>query len=138
MKAQIIEVKFLKEYNDKFGKKYSFQVKYDDQVALYSSKSKDQNKFIAGQEAEFTEETRTYNDRNTGEEKSYLVIKPVYQNRHSNFGKALGKEQSRYSGFAVAYAKDLVVAGRLNKEELSEYATVLFDLMVALDKSLEQ
>jgi len=138
MKAEIAEVKFLKEYTDKFGKKYSFQVKYDDQSALYSSKSKDQDKFVPGKEAEFTEETRTYIDKNTGEEKHYLVIKPIYQQRQSNYGKELKKEQSRYSGFAVSYAKDLVVAGRLNKEELPEYATVLFELMVALDKSIEQ
>ena len=137
MKAVIQEVKFIKEYTDKFGKKYSFNIKYDNQLAVYSSKSKDQNNFVAGKEAEFTEETRTFKDKNTGEDKPYIVIKPLYQNRQSNYGKALGKEQSRYSGFAVAYAKDLVVAGRLNKEELSEYATVLFDLMVTLDKRLE-
>lgn len=138
MKAIIQSVTFLKEYTDKFGTKYSFQIKYDDQVAFYSSKSKDQTKFVPGEEVEFTEEQRTYVDKRTGEEKTYMTIKPIYQHRQSNYGKALGKEQSRYSGFAVAYAKDLVVAGRLNKEDLSEYATVLFDLMVALDKSLEQ
>ena len=137
MKATITDVIFKKEYKDKFGTKYSFQIKYDDQVALYSSKSKEQKKFIPGEEAEFTEETRTYTDKNTGDLKEFTVIKPVYQQRQSNYGKALGKEQSRYSGFAVSYAKDLVVNGRIDIKELSEYSTVLFDLMVALDKSLE-
>lgn len=116
---------------------YNFQVKYDNEVALYSSKSKDQKKFIPGQEAEFTEETKTYTDKKTGETKEYLVIKPIMQNRQSNFGKALNKEKSRYSGFAVSYAKDLVIAGRIQLTELPEYATVLFDLMVTLDKSIE-
>ena len=131
MKAIIDDVKFMKEYTDKFGKKYSFKVTYSGRDAYYSSQSKDQKKFVPGQETEFTEETRTSNKG------SYLVIKPVYQNRQSNFGKALSREKSRYSGFAVSYAKDLVVSGRLDRDELPVYATMLFDLMVELDKSLE-
>lgn len=137
MKAIIQEVTFKKEFDTKFGKMYSFQVKYDDQVAFYNSKSKDQKKFIAGQEAEFSEESKTYNDKKTGEPKEYLVIKPMTGERQSNFGKALKKEQTRYSGFAVSYAKDLVVAGRLQREELSDFAWVLFELMVSMDKSIE-
>ena len=131
MKALITEITFLKEFDTKFGKNYSFKVVYNGRTAYYNSKSKEQNKFIKGQEAEFTEEEKE------GKNGTYLVIKPPYQNRQSNFGKNLSKEKSRYSGFAVAYAKDLVVAGRLQKEELPEYATVLFELMVELDKTLE-
>lgn len=132
MRALITEVKFQKEYTDKFGKKYSFKVSYDNRSAYYSSKSKDQAKFVVGQEAEFTEETRT------GKNGDYLVIKPVFQNRQSNFGKNLNKEKSRYSGFAVSYAKDLLVAGRINKDELADQAWILFELMVEMDKTLEQ
>jgi hypothetical protein len=137
MKAIIQEVTFVKEWESQYGKMYNFRVKYDEQVGLYSSKSKDQKKFIPGQEAEFTEETKTYTDKKTGEEKSYLVIKPPNQNRQSNFGKALSKEKTRYSGFAVSYAKDLLVAGRISKEELADQAWILFELMVAMDKTLE-
>jgi hypothetical protein len=137
MKAIIQEVVFQKEWDSQYGKMYSFKVKYDNEVALFSSKYKDQKKFIPGQEAEFTEETKTYTDKKTGEEKTYKVIKPVSQNKNSNFGKALNKEKSRYSGFAVSYAKDMAVAGRIQVGELSEYAWILFDLMVEMDKTLE-
>jgi glucose dehydrogenase len=137
MKAVIQEVKFLKEWESKYGTMFNFQVKYDDQVALFTTKSKDQKKFIAGEETEFTEETKTYTDKKSGEVKEYIVIKPINPNKQSNFGKALKKEQTRYSGFAVSYAKDLVVAGRLDRNELPEYATMLFELMVTLDKSTE-
>jgi len=137
MKALITEVKFLKEVDSQFGKLYSFQVSYDNERAIYRSKFKDQKKFKAGEEVEFTEEIQTYTDKKTGEPKEYKVIKPVNQNKQSNFGRALKKEQARYSGFAVSYAKDLVVAGRLQREELSEYAWVLFELMVQMDKSIE-
>jgi hypothetical protein len=137
MKAIIQEVKFTKEWESKYGKMYNFQVKYDNEVALYSSKYKDQKKFIPGQEAEFTEESKTYTDKN-GNEKEYKVIKPLMAgNRQSNFGKALNKEKSRYSGFAVSYSKDLVCAGKLPLEDMALHAWTLFELMVEMDKTLE-
>ena len=131
MKELITNVKFVKEYDSKFGKLYSFKVEYAGRSAFYSSKSQDQTKFVAGQEAEFTEETKTSSNG------TYLVIKPPMQNKQSNFGKALSKEKTRYSGFAVSYAKDLLVAGRITKEELADQAWILFELMVAMDKTIE-
>jgi len=145
MKAIIQEVKFRKEFPSKFGIKkdpkdeigtmYSFSVKYDDVVAIYNSKYKDQKKFIPGQETEFTEEIKTY--EKDGQTKEYTVIKPLTQNRQSNFGKALGKEKARYSAMAVSYAKDLVIGGRIQREELSDMAWILFELMNEMDKTLE-
>lgn len=132
MKELITEVKFMKEYDSKFGKLYSFKVSYAGRSAFYSSKSKEQNKFVTGQEAEFTEETKTSTNG------TYLVIKPPQKTMQSNFGKALNKEKSRYSGFAVSYAKDMAVAGRIQTNELSQYAWILFELMVEMDKTLEQ
>jgi hypothetical protein len=137
MKAVIQEVKFTKEFDSKFGKLYSFRVKYDNQVAVYNSKYKDQKKFIAGQEAEFTEETKTYTDKE-GNPKEYVVIKLPSQNRQSNFGKALGKEKARYSAMAVSYSKDLVIGGRIQLSELPDYAWIMFELMNEMDKTLEQ
>jgi len=137
MKAIITEVIFKKEIDGKFGKLYSFNVRYDDQVAVYRSKYKDQKKFIPGEEAEFTEEDQTYTDKNTGEPKTYKVIKPILQNRQSNFGKSLSKEKARYSAMAVSYAKDLVCNGRIPKEDLNDQAWILFELMNEMDKTLE-
>ena len=138
MKATIEEVTFVKEWDSQHGKMYDFRVKYDDETALYTSKYKDQKNFIPGQEAEFTEETKAYTDKKTGELKTFKVIRLPSKNRQSNFGKALTREKSRYSGFAVSYAKDLLVAGRINKEELADQAWILFELMVEMDKTLEQ
>ena len=136
MKELITEVKFTKEKQTQFGTLYQFAVSYDGKRAFYSSKSKDQKKFISGEEAEFTEEERTYTDKN-GNPASFLVIKPVFQQRQSNYGKALNKEKARYSAMAVSYSKDLVCNGRMPLEDLSTYAWVLFDLMNGMDKTLE-
>lgn len=136
MKATITEVKFNKEFESKFGKFYSFYIKYDGKTSMYSSKYKEQKVFVPGQEIEFTEEIKTYTDKE-GNQKEYTVIKPPTKGGQSNFGKALSKEKSRYSGFAVSYAKDLVVGGRIQKEELATMAWILFELMVEMDKTLE-
>lgn len=150
MKAVIQSVKFVKEYESKFGTMYNFEVRYDDKRAFFTSKNKEQTKFIEGQEAEFTEEKKTYTkkDGSTGE---YLVIKPPQFNKQSNFGKALKKEQSRYSGFSESYVKDLLACG-LIKPELTEKdeehndivimtwkkrSFEIFEHMVELDTRLE-
>jgi hypothetical protein len=134
MKATITSVIFSKEYESKFGTMYLHKVQYDGKTAFYSSKTKDQTFFKKGEDAEFTEEIKQGNNGD------FITIKPVRDSfkGNSNYGKALKREQSKYSGFAVSYAKDLVIAGKLEFEELAVYSTVLFDLMVSLDKSIEQ
>jgi hypothetical protein len=131
MKELITEVKFQKEGTNKYGTFYSFKVSYAGRSAYYSSKKRDQTNFVEGQESEFTEEAKTSANG------TYLIVKPINNNRQSNFGKALKKEQTKYSGFAVSYAKDLVVGGRLDRAELVDYAWVLFEAMVQMDKSIE-
>ena len=135
MREIITEVKFTKETKNQFGILYQFAISYDGKTAYYSSKSKDQKKFIPGEEAEFTEEERAYTNKN-GNPDSYLVIKPIYPNRQSNFGRALSKEQARYSAMCVSYAKDLVIGGRIQIGELPDYAWIMFELIKEMDKSL--
>jgi len=131
MKALIKEVLFNKEFESQHGTLYGFTITYDDKKAFYKSKSKDQKKFIKGQEAEFTEETITKDG------KKYLIIKPVYNQGQSNFGKRLKVEQSKYSGFAMAYAKDLVVAGKIQPEQMYAEAQCMIDWMVEADKQIK-
>jgi hypothetical protein len=137
MKAVIKKVEFKKEYESKFGTMYSFEVCYDDKRAYYTAKKKDQTTFVEGQEAEFIEEKKAFTKKD-GSSGEYLTIKIPQQMRQSNFGKALTKEQSRYSGFAVSYCKDLIVAGKVEFADLQPVAWMLFDLMVEMDKSLEK
>ena len=131
MEALIKSVEFDKEYQDKFGTKYSFKVGYDRKVGYYSSKSKDQNKFVQGQKAEFEEIEQQYNGG------TYFKIKPIYNKGFSGAGRAVKKEQSRYSGFATSYVKDLIIAGKLPLEKWEPASKKIFQFMVDLDKSLE-
>jgi hypothetical protein len=139
MKAIITKIEFSKEYESKFGTMYNFAISYDDKKAFYTSKQKDQKAFEVGKEAEFTEETKTYQDKQTGEAKSFLTIKTISKfNQQSNYGKALQREQSKYSGFAVSYVKDLIVSGRIDIKEWHEKSKEVFTWMVEMDKSITQ
>lgn len=130
MKALINSVNFDKEVETKFGLMYKFDVKYGNKIASFLSKTKDQKLFIANKEAEFTETPRDYNG------KTYYNIKAV-QTGNSNFGRQLKREQSKYSGFAMSYAKDLVIADKIPLDNISTYTKKMFKLMVDLDKTLE-
>ena len=133
MKALITKAQFVKEFESKFGLLYSFKIEYDGKTAWYSSKKKEQTNFIEGKEAEFTEEVKLGKDN-----KDYITIKPAlaFQGQ-SNFGKALKKEQARYSAFAVSYCKDLIIADKLKFDQWEAASRKVFKLMVELDKSIE-
>lgn len=131
MKAVIESVKFKREWESKFGKMYTHEVKYNGTTAQYNSKKKDQDKFKEGQEAEFTEEVKE------GKYGPYTVIKPVAQGGQSNFHKQLKREQSKYSGFAMSYAKDLVVADKLEFDKILPAAEKMFNWMVQMDKTIQ-
>lgn len=132
MKAKIISVEYIKEYPSQYGVLHLHRVTYNKETAFYSSKAKDQKKFITGQEAEFNEIAKE------GKNGRYLVIKPEYSgDPKSGFGKRVKQEQSRYSGFAVSYAKDLVIAGKIPLDDIFPFSTQLFEHMVTLDKSLK-
>ena len=134
MKAIIKSVTYKDERDGKFGKTYSFEIKYDDKTAYYTSKSKDQKKFIEGEEYEFTEEQRESKKGN-----KYWVVKPIYQQGFkSNYGKAVQREQSKYAGFSASYVKDLIVAGKLDIKDWESASKKIFTHMVELDASINK
>lgn len=136
MKALIDNVQFNKEFESKFGTLYNFTVSWYDeneqiQKGFYSSKKREQDKFKPGEESEFNIEEKK-NDKGT-----YYVIKPISKGQFSGFNRNLKKEQSRYSGFAVSYCKDLIVSGHLPIEQWEKASKKIFNFMVELDKSIE-
>ena len=130
MKAIIKKVEFLKETEGKFGQQFGFKISYNDKSAFYTSKSRDQKKFVEGVDTEFNEEERLSTKGN-----KYLIVKPIYdQGGNSKFSRAIKVEQSKYSGFAMAYAKDLVVADKIPIESMYVEAQCMIDWMIEKDK----
>ena len=129
MKAKIESVEFVKEYQTQYGMLYQHKVKYNNKTAFYSSKKKEQTKFIAGKESEFVEH------KMTGKNGEFLVIK-LPPSESGNYNKQVKREQQKYSGFAMSYAKDLVIADKIKLDEMKNYTKSMFKLMVELDKTL--
>jgi hypothetical protein len=135
MKALIIGASWIKEYESSFGIMHMHRIKYGEKEALYLSKKKEQTYFTPNKECEFTEEIIKGKDGKP----DWVKVKPIRQGGgQSNFGRAVKKEQSKYSGFAMAYAKDLFVAGKVESiEQMYAEAQNMIDWMVAQDKALE-
>ncbi len=131
MKAVIKKITYSKEVETKFGIMHQFRVDYDDKVGSFLTKKREQTTFKEGEENEFTETPRQYNG------KTYYNIKPIKQQGSSNFTRQLKKEQSKYSGFAMSYAKDLVIADKIQMKDLFPAAKKMFDWMVEQDKILQ-
>lgn len=132
MKAVIDKAEFLKENDGKFGKMYTYKIEYNQKKAYYFSTKKDQTHFVAGKECEF-EET----EMKAGDGSIWYKVKPLGNKGYSPAGKAVKKEQSRYSGFAVSYVKDLIVAGKIEIKDWEAASKKIFQFMVDLDKTLE-
>ena len=135
MKAIVKSVQFKKEYESRYGTLYGFKVVYEvngkQKEGFYSSKKRDQDNFVEGKDAELIEEIQK------GNKGEWIKIKPAKGFVNSNFGRALKREQSKYSGFAMAYAKDLVVAGIIKIDQMYSEAQCMVDWMVETDKNIE-
>lgn len=132
MKAIFTKISYKGSREGKFGTEHNFVVNYDGKTAYYTSKVNPQNKFIEGAENEFTEIEGV--SKTTGNK--YFTIKPIQKGGMSNYAKEVKKEQSRYPGFATAFAKDLVVAGKIELKDMFGMAIQMIDFMVEQDKNI--
>jgi len=132
MKALITEINFNKEIETKFGLMYQYYVNYNNKVGTFLCKQKDKYTFKVGEENEFIETEKEYNG------KLFYNIKAIRDNPGgSNYSRAVKKEQSKYSGFAVSYVKDLIIAGEIKIADWEKASKKIFDFMVNLDKENE-
>ena len=132
MKATITKVTFKEEKQTKYGMQYTFVVEYDGKKAYYNSKSKDQKKFVEGEEAEFNEQEMTSTKGN-----KYLIIRPEYKGGKSEYGRQLKRIQSQYSSFGVSYVKDLIIAGVIDIKQWESASEKIISFMYEQDKKYE-
>jgi hypothetical protein len=135
MKAVLKQIVLAKPVETKRGLRYKFDVKYDvdgkERIASFLSETEDQDEFKEGVENEFIESTREWNGN------TYYNIAPPKKKGSSNFSRQLKREQTKYSGFAMSYAKDLVCNGKIPHEDMYSEAEKMFNWMADKDKELE-
>ncbi len=131
MKAIFKKITFDKDVETRFGTRYRFKVKYDDKTGTFLSSKMEQDMFVEGEENEFVETENDYMGI------IYYNLAPIKKHGSSNFSRKMKAEQSKYSGFAMSYSKDLVVAGKIDHKVIFEEAKKMMDWMVEQDKNLE-
>ncbi len=133
MKTIIKSINFNKEVETKYGIMFQYYVSYDDKHASFICKTKDKYPFKIDEENEFIETEREYNG------KTYYNIKAIQSNTgQSNYGRALKREQSKYSGFGVSYVKDLIIAGKIDIKDWEKASEKIIKFMIEIDKDIEQ
>ena len=113
-------------WDSQYGTMYKFEIAFDNgDVGEYNSKSNAQDKFVQGQEAEYTITSREYNGN------TYYTIKPVtnFQGGGGGFKAKVDPEKDkRIAKLAVLKsATELVVADKVMREDLFAMADKMME-----------
>lgn len=131
MRITPTKIEYKGTIDTKFGQMHKHCIHYTNIKADYLCKQKEQTVFEVGKEVEVNQTSRDYNGS------TYYNVKPIKTQGTSNFSRQLKKEQSKYSGFAMSYAKDLVTSGMIDHGLMFDEAERMFKWMVTKDKELE-
>lgn len=112
-------------WESKYGMLFKFEVEFDNgDIGEYNSKSKDQNKFIIGQIANYDITSRESNGN------TYYTIKPVSPQQPAyNAPKDLETSKKIARMSVLKCVTDLVIADHIKFDKLFEYAQ-LFEAYV--------
>lgn len=123
-------IKILKmDKKDNYGNT-SFIIELDNgDKGFYSSKNEDQKKFVVGQETEYLIEEKA------GSKGSYYKITLPQSEYQGGGGKQFGKPAQdpkiQMIGFAMSYTKDLVVAGKVELQDLATHFDIIYNEMTS-------
>jgi hypothetical protein len=140
-KSKTKERKFYKESEYNGRSQFTFLIKFegDDKQYVYNSSVKEPKYFKEGEEQEYTYEHKT-GTKKDGTSWEMHVVKPVYPK--PNFGGKGGFQQMTIEdyiqrqkvdsvGYAMSYAEKLAEAKAIEINNLSEYAKIVLNWMLA-------
>lgn len=106
LNSKVTKADFKDSYTSTHGELFNFWIEFENgDKGYYSSKSRDQQKFVIGSAADYEKEAKE------GKNGQYFKIKPAKPQNFSGNGSynGAGKKSSNAS-FALSYAKDLGIA----------------------------
>lgn len=110
----------------------SFIVEFDNgQKGFYTSKNPNQTKFIVGNVADYNIEEKQ------GSKGTYYKITVPQTEGKSFGGKPQVDPRFQFIGFSCAYAKDLVVAGKVSIQEMHVTSEAIFKTMIKLYNTIQ-
>lgn len=127
MKAKVTKVTRM-DQKDSYGNT-SFIIELDNgNKGFYTSKNEDQKKFVVGQEAEYLIEEK---QGKTGKPYFKITVPQTENNFKGGGGKPVIEPRIQMISFAMSYTKDLVVAGKIPKEELPVTFEIIYNEMIS-------
>ena len=114
------------EKKDSYGNT-SFIIEMDNgDKGFYTSKNENQTKFVAGQETEYLIE-----EKQGAKGVYYKITIPQSEGfKPGGGGKPMPEPRVQFISFAMAYAKDLVVAGKVEMKSLPETFDIIYNEMI--------
>ena len=121
----------------KYGTFYRFEIGFENgDTGEYSSKSKEQTKFVMGQSATYTIESKEHNG------KTYHTIKPAEQQQSGGGYQPRAKDpetDKRITRMSVLkVASDLVVNGEIKLHDITKVAIILEHYIMTGDDSMSK
>lgn len=130
MKAKVTKITKM-DKKDSYGNT-SFVIEFDNSdKGFYVSKDENQTKFSIGKETEYTIEQKVGKTGAT----YYKISLPQSEQQPGGWQKGGGKPaiepRIQMISFAMAYTKDLVVAGKVELKELPIHFDVIYNEMIS-------
>lgn len=123
--SKVTQISGAGHYDGQYGRMYRFEVHFENgDYGQYMSKSQDQTKFVMGQDATYTRESKEHNGN------TYYTIKPAQTNAFAGGGnKGYQKDpetEKRISRMSVLkVAGDLCIAGKIELHSITNVAQIL-------------
>lgn len=112
-KSKITKCEFKKSWSNAHGEFHSFWVEFEDGTkGFYNAKDKGNPKFRVGEESEYSAEVKTGKN-----DSKYYQIKHVQVQEKKWTGAGHKTSNSDIAGYALSYAKDLYIHGKINSIE---------------------
>lgn len=117
---------------DSFGNT-TFIINFDNgDSGFYTSKNAEQNKFVVGNVADYSIETK---QGSKGPYNKITVPQPSFMK--GGTAKPVQDPRAQFIGFSAAYAKDLVVAGKISVGDMHTIASDIFKNMIKLYETIK-
>lgn len=132
-KAKIVRTVFVSEWNNpKGGQIYYHKIELDNgDVGQIGSKEKMPAKLNPGQELNYTIEATDKGNKIKAVMPQGAGFKP------SGGGRPTIDPRAQFIGFSASYAKDLVIAGKVDLKDMNLLTERIFDNMVKLFETLK-
>jgi hypothetical protein len=135
--SKVTQISGAGHYDGQYGRMYRFEIHFENgDYGQYMSKSQDQTKFVMGQNATYTRESKEHNGN------TYYTIKPAQTSTFSGGGGGGGfkkdpETEKRISRMSVLkVAGDLCIAGKIELHSITNVAQILERYVMTGDDSM--